>query len=245
MSQRLVICDDDPTVRTAIRVLAEELGHVVLAETDRGGDAVALVARFGADALILDLALSVGSGYTALDEVATMAPGCPVVVFSAYCGQVSVTPPVVAVVEKPDLDRLALVLADIPPLPGARPLERRQWAAQPFAHVRPSGAISDPAAEFYTALADARPGDAVMVLRPRDQALVVATALRRTLRAQDWMLVESTRVIVLLVGGSPSALDAVKTRAGGALANCDVAEAVLGEHEAPVDMLLRLTRPLV
>ncbi len=33
---RLVICDDDPAVRSALRLLAEERGDVVIAEADQG-----------------------------------------------------------------------------------------------------------------------------------------------------------------------------------------------------------------
>lgn len=243
----LVVCDDDPAVRTAIRLVAEDLGHAVIGETDHADDAVALASRFGADALILDLSLAVGSGYVAIAEVAAQAPACRVVVFSAYCQQVELVPPVVATVDKPDVERLADVLAALPELPHPDGAERRLWTGTLPVRRRLAGAGGDPAPDFYAALADARSGDAVVVVRPEvgNDIADLAATVRRSLRAQDWMLTESTRIVLLLVGGNPLAAEAVKRRLPALGGGCTVVDAVVGADEAPGDTLLRLTGSLV
>jgi CheY-like chemotaxis protein len=239
---RVVVCEDDPSTRATIGVLAEEHHHVVIAETDNAVDAIALVKRFGAHAVILDLALASGPGEELLDELRADHTACSVVVFSVYCHDFTATPPVVAIVEKPDFEKLAVVLADLPRLAGAT-TDRRQRQPPPAVHARPAGAVSDAASDFYAVLADARPGDALIMLRPPDPTVsgdATAAALRHTLRVQDWLLVESQRLVVLLVGGNPPASQAVKKRLPAVVADWPTAEAILDGHEPPGDTLLRL-----
>ena len=66
---KLVVCDDDVTLRGVVSRLAVDAGHHVLAETDSAADAVDMVLRFGAEVLILDLSLPWGSGLRAVKEL--------------------------------------------------------------------------------------------------------------------------------------------------------------------------------
>ena len=52
-----IVVDDHPLARIALRLLLEQAGHTVVAETDRGEDATHLVRRFAAEALVMDIAL--------------------------------------------------------------------------------------------------------------------------------------------------------------------------------------------
>lgn len=237
----IVVCEDDPVTRANIAFLIEEHHHRVIAETENPVDAIALVERFGADTVILDLALATGSGGDLLDEIRAEHLHCSVVVFSAYCHDLSPEPPVVAVVEKPDFEKLAAVLSNLSALTGGT-RDRRAWQPRPSLRARHGGAASDTASEFYTALNDARPGDALLVLHPADPTGIgdLAEALRQTLRVQDWMLVETQRIVVLLVGGNPTAPDAVTKRLPAVLADCHTDSTILAGDEEPADSLLAL-----
>lgn len=241
----IVVCEDDPVTRATIASLAQEHHHRVIAETDNPVDAVALVERFGADIVILDLALATGSGEELLDEVRADRARCSVISFSAYCHDLSPEPPVVAVVEKPDFERLAAVLSNLSALTGGA-RDRRAWQPRRTVRTRLAETVSDTAPEFYGTLNDAQRGDALLVLHPAEPAAIgdLAAALRETLRVQDWMLVETRRIAVLLVGGNPVAPDAVIGRFPPDLDGCPVAATILTGDEQPSDVLLRLRTSL-
>jgi CheY-like chemotaxis protein len=117
----VVVCDDDSVLRQAISGLCEEAGLRVVAETDRGSDALELVRRFVVDVLVLDLALPDGSGEHILEAIAGDEPRPVVVVFTAYAPNPTHLLRLGAhdVIEKPDLGRLASVLERLAATAGA------------------------------------------------------------------------------------------------------------------------------
>ncbi len=245
---RLVICDDDPAARAALRLLAEERGDVVIAETDQANDAVDLIVRFNPDAIILDLALRFGSGSDVIEAVGRMGLDCPIIVFSSFVGwQVSVGPPVVAVIESTDFAALRRALDDLGSRTTAPSQERRSWQGLTPARVRPVGAVADPDPEFYAALSEAHPADTLFVVRPPDPATVTELAgrVRKELRSQDWLLLQPSRLVVLVVGGNPHAAATIRDRLTRLAGDCRVVETLIAAGEAPGDALSRLTHQLV
>ena len=80
----VVVCDDDKVVRAAVSSACADAGLEVVAETDSGSDAAEMVRRFGVDVLVIDVALSDGSGEHTLVD-ARRGDGCTaaVIVFTA------------------------------------------------------------------------------------------------------------------------------------------------------------------
>lgn len=239
---KLVVCDDDVTLRGVVSKLAADAGHSVLAETDSAADAIDMVLRFGAEALILDLSLPWGSGMRAVKELRAAGSSCQIVVFTAYAAD---SPEVRdagvrAVIEKPDFEGLEAVLASMAAGAEAstpdgaerrRPVEARSTMPQP-GFLTASG-IESPYT-FAGAIEDLQPGDAVLVvhvatpehgrgwhgrLAETDHLLAVARALRAVLRVQDRMSVVEpvgdepmADLRALLLGGGRPGVESVFRR---------------------------------
>lgn len=205
---KVVVCDDDATLRGVVSKLASDAGHAVLAETDSPSDAVDMVLRFGAEVLILDLALPWGNGLRVVKELQEAGAPCQIVVFTAYAAD---SPEVRdagvrAVIEKPDFESLEQVLEGLTAGAEAETpvgAERRRVFV-PRTTMPPPGATSSSGLEVPHSFADAinnlEPGDAVLVvhvaapeigggwfasLSEADLVLSVARSLRSILRAQD------------------------------------------------------------
>ena len=239
---KLVVCDDDVTLRGVVSKLATEAGHAVLAETDSVTDAVDMVVRFGAEVLILDLALPWGSGLLAVQELREQASSCQIVVFTAYPADSPVVreASVRAVIEKPDFEGLERVLRDLAaggiadtPV-GAerrRPLPERPTFPRPGRQTL-SG-LEDPES-FADSVNHLAPGDSVLVvhvsgidetagwfarLDAADQLLVAARALRISLRVQDRLSAEPPppdarpcELVALLLAGGRSGVESLWAR---------------------------------
>jgi two-component system chemotaxis response regulator CheY len=180
---RTIVCDDDATVRSIVSNLAAKVGLNVLAETDSGPDAVEMVMRFGAELLILDLALSWGSGIDVVRQLRERETSAEIVVFTSWAAD---SPEVrgagvKAVIEKPDFEQLETVLRrmaeggpsveEVEGHPDRRPpTEARERFPEP-GPASPSG-IEDP--DTFD--------EAVLRLQPHDGVLVVHVALDHALR---------------------------------------------------------------
>lgn len=108
-----VVCDDDGVLRSAVTSICESAGLHVLAETDVGGAAVELVRRFEVDVVVLDRSLPDVSGEHVIESLKADLNSPEIVVFSAYASEPAHLLALGAfdVVEKPDFERLELVLA--------------------------------------------------------------------------------------------------------------------------------------
>ena len=239
---KIVVCDDDATLRGVVSRLASDAGHTVLAETDRADDAVDMVLRFGAQALILDLALPFGGGLRVVQELAKAGSPCQVVVFTSYAAESSEVREVGvrAVIEKPDFEALVEVLDDLARGQDATTPEgaerRRSFVARSSMPV--AGAPSVSGIESPHTFADAQyhleAGDAVLVvhlalpdagagwyarLTIADNVLAVARNLRSVLRTQDRLTVGEpdseervTDLRALLLGGGRVGVESVFRR---------------------------------
>jgi two-component system chemotaxis response regulator CheY len=181
---RTIVCDDDATVRSIVSNLATKVGLNVLAETDSGPDAVEMGLRFGAELLILDLALPWGAGMDVVRQLREREAPAEIVVFTSWAAD---SPEVrgsgvKAVIEKPDFEQLETVLQRVaeggPTVEDAEgehpdrrpPTEARERFPEP-GPASPSG-IEDP--DSFD--------EAVLRLQPHDGVLVVHVAVEHGLR---------------------------------------------------------------
>ncbi|MFL6140123.1 MAG: response regulator transcription factor [Frankiaceae bacterium] len=82
---RVLVADDAPDLRGVVRMLLDlEDDFEVVAEAGTGLEAVQLSEEHQPDLIVLDLAMPVMDGLTALDELRTVAPEAKVVMFSAH-----------------------------------------------------------------------------------------------------------------------------------------------------------------
>lgn len=233
-----VVCDDDPRVRAAISAVCLDAGLEVVAETDSGADATEMVRRFDVDVLVLDLSLSDGSGEQVLNALQANGSATTVIVFTAYGSDPAHLRRLGArqVVEKPDFELLATVLAGLRAPSDKAPDDRRaaSRAVDPASAMwrSPSGVSShdDLAQSVHTS----EVGDAILAvtvvgldaleaevgpLLVADCRLAVAGVLRDQLRVQD-LLHEAPEVdgfVALLRGGDTRAAGAVWSRVTAAI----------------------------
>lgn len=81
----VLICDDYAAMRVMLRaVLESAAGLTVVGEAADGGEAIAKARRLQPDVILLDLAMPRISGIEALREIALVAPGSKVIVFSGF-----------------------------------------------------------------------------------------------------------------------------------------------------------------
>lgn len=234
---KLVVCDDDATLRSVVSRLAEGIGHTVIAETDRATDAVELVVRFGADGLVLDLSMPFGSGVEAVTALRERAPECRIVVFTSYADE---TPQVReaalrAVVDKPDFERLEEVLRELAEdqavVPEGGGPERRR-PPRPRPELVAPGALSPSGLEahesFEQIVRNLCAADAVLyvvvtpsegpVLDPwdrllhTDRFLAVARTLRTVLRVQDRLTAEDDLLSAVLLDAERAGLESAWRR---------------------------------
>jgi two-component system chemotaxis response regulator CheY len=81
---RLVVCDDDATVRQIVGILATQAGYEIAGEAATALEAEALVAYVKPHVLVLDIALTGMSGLDVIDSLRTAAPETTIIVFTAF-----------------------------------------------------------------------------------------------------------------------------------------------------------------
>ncbi|EKP0260226.1 response regulator transcription factor [Aeromonas sobria] len=77
----IIIVDDHPVVRMAVRILLESQGHTIIAEADSGVDALALCRKLSPDLVILDIDLPQLDGLEVMRRLTQLQP-VKVLVFS-------------------------------------------------------------------------------------------------------------------------------------------------------------------
>ena len=126
----VLIVDDHPVIRLAVRVLLEKHGLQVVAETDNGVDAIQLVREHEPDVVILDIGIPKLDGLTVISRIKSLELRTQVLVltsqsaeaFCKRCIQVGAR----GFVNKEDLEQS-----------DQRPERRDRWLhVLSFAHVR-------------------------------------------------------------------------------------------------------------
>jgi CheY-like chemotaxis protein len=236
----VVVCDDDKVVRAAVSSACADVGLEVVAETDSGADAAEMVRRFGVDVLVIDAALSDGSGEHTITTIDGAETGAAVIVFTAFPGDPGRLRMLGAreVVEKPDVELLRDVLAATgsaaaaPGSPAERRAASRTVEESPKIWRSPAGV--SPHQDLTHSLLRMDTGDAVLAVTvvgldaleadvgrmlADDCRLAVAGLLREELRVQD-LLHEAPEVrgfVALIRGGDARAAGAVWSRVATAV----------------------------
>jgi DNA-binding NarL/FixJ family response regulator len=86
---RILVVDDAPAMRVALRELLEDAGFAVVGEGADGAEGVALAARLAPDVVLMDLRMPGLNGLEATGQIVAALPGSTVVVFSLFDGPVS------------------------------------------------------------------------------------------------------------------------------------------------------------
>ena len=84
MPARILIADDNPAVRTALRQLLENLDHPQIVEAKDGKEAITLVLEQRPDAVILDLAMPRMDGLTSAGEISKLFPDLPILMCTMH-----------------------------------------------------------------------------------------------------------------------------------------------------------------
>ncbi len=83
-SLTVLLADDHGIVRTGLRAVLEEEGHVVVAEAANGRDAVRLCAEHHPDAAVIDIAMPQLNGIDAAAQIRKASPNTLVIMLSMY-----------------------------------------------------------------------------------------------------------------------------------------------------------------
>lgn len=201
----VVVCDDDPLVRSVVSALVEDHDGQVVAEAFSAWQAIEQVERLHPDVVVLDLSLRGGTGLDVVDRLRRSAEPPYVIVFSAYDVPMGLGGDFVDVVRKPDFDRLVERLTS-----GARRQTERRRATREV--PGPPGRVDD-VNDFFKVLAAAQPGDQLARFCADAPVLdEVAGAVRRSVRSQDRVLRRSGDVLAILIGGGEGATAALLER---------------------------------
>ncbi|NBF41486.1 MAG: response regulator [Spirochaetes bacterium] len=83
MSIRVLVVDDLPMMRAAIRKALSHDAFLIVGEAENGRDGVLAYAEKRPDVVLLDIAMPVMDGITALEKLLVVDPGAKVVMCSA------------------------------------------------------------------------------------------------------------------------------------------------------------------
>jgi CheY-like chemotaxis protein len=85
MAKRVLVADDNPLIRKALRRLFEkEDAYSIFAEAEDGQEAIDLALLHAPDLIILDLAMPVLSGLEAAREIKKIMPHVPIILFTQH-----------------------------------------------------------------------------------------------------------------------------------------------------------------
>ncbi|XOQ68883.1 MAG: Response regulator receiver domain-containing protein [Pseudomonas helleri] len=78
---KVLIVDDHPVIRLAVRMLMERHGYEVIAETDNGVDALQMAREYAPDIVILDIGIPKLDGLEVIARLST--PAIPIKVLGS------------------------------------------------------------------------------------------------------------------------------------------------------------------
>ena len=209
MALRVVVCVENAAERRATTSLIEGLGHSVIAETDIAFQAGEVAEQFQADALVIDLRVRLELGRDPLTDLDRPDRAYHLVVMADFPAEIAPRA-AVSVVGRSDDHALRNVLERLTDMRGP---ERRRRAARERPARDPSS-LYDGSAAFYDALNAGEAGDLLVAvtLDNPDRLDAVATACRTVIRMEDYILRQSTQLLLLLVGVEPEHAESVVGR---------------------------------
>ena len=236
MTLRVVVCVENEAERRATTSLIESAGHSVIAETDVAFQAGDVAEQFEADALVIDLRVRVELGRDPLSDLDRPDRAYHLIVMADFPREIEPRP-AVSVIGRADDHGLMNALER---LTDARGSERRRAPARERPARDPSS-LYDGSAAFYEALNAGTAGDLLVAvtLDNPDRMDAVATACRKVMRFEDYILRQSTQLVLLLIGVEPAHAESVVGRLESSWDGPDhlrVAWRQLGETDVPADL---------
>jgi DNA-binding NarL/FixJ family response regulator len=204
---RVLICDHDPSIRTAVRDLAADHGHEVVGETADTFEVVELIERIRPDVAVVDVSLRYASGREVLSTAASC--GCHAIIYSSYVDHdvLMRARGMPSAVIKPGLAALA------------EAIDRAASGLDAATQRRHADRHSLPGDDFFDALDAAQPGDAIVVIErhvPNDRELaILGSFAERTVAGSDRVAIGSHAIGILLAGSGPDGVEAVLGRLWG------------------------------
>ena len=84
MPPTIILADDHPVVRQGIRILLERENFEIVGEAVNGIEAIHLAEKYQPDIVVLDLAMPVMNGITAVPQIRDVSPRSKVVLLTMY-----------------------------------------------------------------------------------------------------------------------------------------------------------------
>lgn len=79
---KVLLVDDHPFIRSAVRALLTQAGHEVVAEADNGVDAIAAVCKWAPDLVLLDITMPRLDGITTIERIRALERTTKVIVLT-------------------------------------------------------------------------------------------------------------------------------------------------------------------
>ena len=87
MACRIVVVDDHPVIRVAVRSLLTRDGHEVVSETDNGVEAVSFIQKLQPDLVLLDICMPTLDGVAVIERIQKSNPSTKVIVFTSLSAE--------------------------------------------------------------------------------------------------------------------------------------------------------------
>lgn len=248
-TMRFALCDGDRRYTRMIETMLNELSHDVIGLATTTADSVALLEAARPEVVIVDVSLGFNSDYDVVDAAASV--GATAIVFSqqaddSMLAKYKVRP---AVVYKPDLTKLELVV-------GRLGFDDNRQAAERERRTRPGRAAAGPAPTsladaqaFYVAVDEASAGDALMSIglvedhHGTHTASDAATGVGAVLRSTDRLLMSPTGIRIFLPAGGSHGVASLHARlvdADALPAGATIRSVVIKPDESPSQAFDRL-----
>ena len=230
----VIVCGDTPAIRRRMSEAVEAGGDSVLAEIDQAFQASEAAERFSADVLLLDLAAGVALGRHPLDDLERPGRAYHLVIICHRPEEIDPDRPKLTVLARHDERGLRAALDRLRDPRG----EERRRLPQPERHSPASLRNLSSPDLFFSALNSGSPGDALLLLTVADPAGLdqLTNHVSAAVRAQDYVLRQSSEVVAFLPGGDGVGHELALVRIRETLPNPDELVArcvVLAEDTAP------------
>lgn len=84
---KVLVVDDHPFIRAALRTMLTQEGHEVVAEADNGVEAISLVRQLAPDLVLLDITMPLLDGIAVIERIRALAVDTRIIVLTSLCSE--------------------------------------------------------------------------------------------------------------------------------------------------------------